>query len=109
MDIFAISEYIWPLLIIFQVVIAFSAFSRLGGTGPTLMLAGAGVVLLRFGYDWLQKFQGNSLDYSNGLPAEHFVLYGITMLGNILFAVGVLVMINTDPVPDENTLGRVEY
>lgn len=104
-----LSNYIWPALIIFQLVVSIIALQRLGGTGPLLMVIGSGITVLRTGYNLLSNWLNLAADYSGGLPASHFVLYGFNTLGKILFLVGVLMMVNRVLKPREQSLGRTDF
>lgn len=102
-------QYVWPLLIIFQLVISIIAFTRLGGAGPGLMLAGSVVVLLRTLYNLSSNWFGWGADYSNGIPSAHYYIMAVSVLGRVLFLVGVLLVAQSALRQKEVPLSRTEF
>jgi hypothetical protein len=100
-------QLVWPLLSVFALIISLKAKQRHPGQGSSLMVAGSTITLLMsifhttmnigMRYDWL-GFENVTMYYT--------FTNIISVLGQVLFLMGLLTMINSISTVDEVPMSK---
>jgi hypothetical protein len=101
-------QLVWPLLSVFALIVSLKAKQRHPGQGSTLMVAGSLISMLvsffhatlNYGmrFDWL--------DYEN-VGMYYSFTNVISLLGQVLFLVGLLTLINSIVTTDEAPMNKL--
>lgn len=103
--IFEASRYVWPILIIFQVVVTIIAVLKVKGTGPILMLAGTIITAMRS----IGNFLPLDMSFSDGESMGFWALMAFSFVGRVLFLIGLLLMVQKVYKPEVSSMGRTEF
>lgn len=89
--------YFWPLINVAQFIASVYAVRKVGGTGPTLMLVGSGILLLMMAYT--RFLDPGSADYGTTAYTINFVAQQVVFItARVLFVLGLLLMIQRSKV-----------
>lgn len=103
---YEVTNFLWPVLMLFQLVISIIAVRKLKGVGPLLMLAGTTLTVLNS----LNTYLGLvDLDTASPDSPELWGLMAVNFTSRVLFFTGLLLVILKVYKTSESVMGRTEF